>query len=65
VIASLIGQGLSPFDAAMLGVRVHGMAGDLGAQELGQASLIATDIVNYLPKALLAEQLDATPSPEH
>ena len=51
VIASLIGQGMSPYDAAVLGVRLHGTAGDLAAKELGQASLIATDILDYLPRA--------------
>ena len=36
IIASLVGQGMSPYDASTLGVRVHGLAGDLGAQVLGQ-----------------------------
>ncbi len=54
VIASLIGQGLAPFDAATLGVRVHGLAGDLGARDLGQVSLVSTDLLEYLPKAFLA-----------
>jgi len=51
VITSLCGQGLDNFDAAVLGVYVHGMAGDLAAEEKGQISLIASDIIEYLPKA--------------
>jgi len=51
VIAALIGQKLAPFEAACLGVRVHGAAGDAAAAELGQVSLIATDITAHLPHA--------------
>lgn len=51
VIASLCGQGLDNFDASVLGVYVHGLAGDLAAEARGQISLIATDIMDYLPQA--------------
>jgi NAD(P)H-hydrate epimerase len=51
VITGLLCQGLSPFDAARLGVHVHGLAGDLAAAELGQVSLIASDVIDYLPMA--------------
>jgi NAD(P)H-hydrate epimerase len=53
VIAALIGQGLSAFDASVLGVYVHGLAGDLAAQQKGQVSLIATDLIDLLPDAFL------------
>lgn len=49
LIAALIGQGLSAFDAAALGAWVHGRAGDLAAGELGQVALTATDLLDYLP----------------
>ena len=52
LIAALIGQGLPVFDAACLAAWAHGRAGDLVAEELGQASLIATDLPDYLPAAL-------------
>jgi ADP-dependent NAD(P)H-hydrate dehydratase len=52
LIAAMIGQKLEPFDAACLAVRVHGRAGDLAADEKGQASLIATDLLDYLPAAM-------------
>ena len=51
VITSLLGQGMEAFDAAKAGVYMHGLAGDLGAAELGQPSLIATDLIDYLPQA--------------
>ena len=51
IITALVGQHLSPFAAAQLGVYVHGMAGDLATQELGQTSLIASDLLRYLPAA--------------
>lgn len=52
MIASFIGQGISTFDAARLGVYLHGMAGDLAAKALGEVSLVAGDILRYLPKAI-------------
>jgi NAD(P)H-hydrate epimerase len=51
VIAALLGQKLDPFDAACLGVHVHGRAGDLAARALGQVSLMATDLLTHLPAA--------------
>ena len=51
VLAGLLGQGLTPFNAARLGVHVHGLAGDLAAEQLGQVSLIASDLPRYLPQA--------------
>jgi NAD(P)H-hydrate epimerase len=51
IVAALVGQGLSVFDAAVLGAWVHGRAGDRGAMELGQTALTATDLIDYLPAA--------------
>jgi NAD(P)H-hydrate epimerase len=52
LITALLGQGLSPLDAARLGAHVHGRAGDLAAEELGEVSLIARDLIRFLPAAL-------------
>ena len=52
LIAALIGQNLSAFDASCLGAHVHGRAGDLAAAEVGQTALIASDLLSYLGKAL-------------
>lgn len=54
LIAALVAQGLGPFAAAQLGVYLHGLAGDLAAQELGEVSLVATDLINFLPQAFLS-----------
>jgi NAD(P)H-hydrate epimerase len=53
LITALVCQHLSPFDAARLGVYLHGLAGDLAAEELGQVSLIASDLIAWLPEAFL------------
>ena len=52
-ITALAGQGLSNFDAAVLGVYIHGLAGDIAAERIGQVSLMATDIIESLPDAFL------------
>jgi len=52
LIAALVGQGLDPFAAAQLGVYWHGLAGDLARDAVGEVSLIATDLLDYLPKAI-------------
>ncbi len=51
VIAALIGQGVPPFGAAACGAFVHGVAGDAAADELGEVSLTAEDMIAYLPDA--------------
>jgi ADP-dependent NAD(P)H-hydrate dehydratase len=51
IITALVGQGLSNFDAAVLGVYVHGLAGDIAAKKAGQISLIATDVIDSLGEA--------------
>jgi ADP-dependent NAD(P)H-hydrate dehydratase len=53
LIAALVAQGLEPFAAAQLGVYLHGFAGDLACGELGEESLIASDLLDYLPKAFV------------
>lgn len=51
LIAALLGQKLNAFEAAQLGVYLHGLAGDLARDALGEVSLIATDVARYLPQA--------------
>ena len=51
LITALIGQGLPAFDAAQLGVHLHGLAGDLAAAELSQPGMIASDLPRFLPAA--------------
>ncbi|MFH0732689.1 MAG: NAD(P)H-hydrate dehydratase [Candidatus Omnitrophota bacterium] len=52
VIGSFLVQGTSAFEAAKLGVYIHGLAGDLAAKDLGQASMIAGDMLQKLPEAM-------------
>ena len=51
LVTALLCQGLAPFEAAVLGVFLHGLAGDLAAERLGQESLIASDLIDFLPDA--------------
>ena len=51
-IAALVAQGIAPYEAACLGVHVHGLAGDLAQRELGDTGLVARDIPERLPRAL-------------
>ncbi len=53
LIASLIVQGVDHYDAAIMGTYLHGLAGDMAAEEIGQRSLIATDIMNKIPDTFL------------
>ena len=52
VIAGLMGQGFTAFDAARFGVYLHGLAGDLAVRKKGEAGLIAGDLLEYLPSAI-------------
>lgn len=51
LIAGLLGQGMGAFEAARLAVYLHSLAGDLAAKKVGLHSLIATDLINFLPDA--------------
>lgn len=53
VIAGLLAQGLSPINAAISGVYLHGMAGDIAASQKGEHGIIATDVLEALPKAIV------------
>ncbi len=50
VVAALVGQGMTSFDAACLAVWVHGRAGDVIASERGQMGLVARDLIEGLPR---------------
>ena len=53
LIAGFLAQGLTGTQAAIVGAFVHGMAGDLARQKLGQRGMIAGDILDHVPDALL------------
>ena len=52
IIAGLIAQGLEPAQAAKLGVYLHGLAGDLAAEERGMIGMIAGDLIGRIPAAI-------------
>ena len=52
IIASLAAQGYSGFDAAACGVYIHGLAGDMAAQTIGQWGITASDIAQYTSAAI-------------
>ena len=51
MILSLLAQNYSPEDAAILAVYLHGLSGDFAAKEITEPCLIASDLIDYLPKA--------------
>ncbi len=53
IIVGLLAQGISPLDATLAGVYVHGLAGDIAAKTTSQQALIAGDIINALGSAFL------------
>ena len=53
VILSLLGQGYSNEEACRMGVYIHGLAGDIAAERLGEDSVMASDIIDALPAAFM------------
>ena len=51
IITGLIGRGYKPFNAMIMGVYIHGLSGDISKKKLGEESLMATDLIDNLPKA--------------
>ena len=58
MITSLIGQRLSPEDAVITAVYLHGLAGDMCAEEYGEYSVTASDIIAMIPRAVKAIRKD-------
>ena len=56
VITGLLAQGMSSWDAARVGVYLHGLAGDLAIEKKGEVSLIASDLLAALPAAIQSFQ---------
>ncbi len=52
VIAGLVGQGLSLFEAAACGVYLHGRAGEMVREKMGDAGMVATDLLPVLPRVI-------------
>ncbi len=54
VIAGFLAQGLQPENAATLGVYIHGLAGDIASEEIGEYGVVASDIADRLGRAIKA-----------
>ncbi len=52
IITALVCQGLSPFDAAQLGVHVHGLAGEIAEKELASHVVVASELIHYIGRAI-------------
>ena len=53
LIAAFIAQGASPYNAAIQGVYLHGLSGDLAVKTKGVHGLIASDVVDAIPAAII------------
>ena len=51
IITGLLARGYKREDACIVGMYLHGLAGDIAARELGEESVIASDLIQYLPNA--------------
>ena len=51
IITGLLARGYKQEDACIVGIYLHGLAGDIAARELGEESVIASDLIQYLPRA--------------
>ncbi|WP_026894655.1 NAD(P)H-hydrate dehydratase [Clostridiisalibacter paucivorans] len=54
VITSFIGQGIPAFESACFGAYIHGLSGDMAAYDKGEYGIIAGDIINYIPYAIMS-----------
>ena len=53
MITAFLSQGYSSEESAILGVYIHGLAGDLAVEKFSEYSLLATDLIEYIPNAFL------------
>jgi NAD(P)H-hydrate epimerase len=51
IITGFLARGYKQQDACLIGMYLHGLAGDIAAREIGEESLVASDLVQYLPQA--------------
>jgi ADP-dependent NAD(P)H-hydrate dehydratase / NAD(P)H-hydrate epimerase len=55
VIGAYLAKGMAPFHAACAGVHVHARAGRIAAERIGTEGVIARDVIEALPRALVAQ----------
>lgn len=59
IILSFLAKGYSAKDAALIGVYIHGLAGDIAKEKYGEEALIASDIIEYIGSAFLSTKSKA------
>ncbi len=52
IIVSFLAQGVEPLTAALMGVFIHGLAGDFAAADVGERAMVASDMIAALPDVL-------------
>ena len=52
LVATLLAQSMTPFDAACIGVHLHGLAGELAGEKLGRRCVLARDVIDAVPQAI-------------
>ena len=57
IVLALLAQGYSATDSAAIAVFIHGLAGDLAAQNLSQTAMTSTDIISFLPQAWIKMEI--------
>ncbi|HEM62493.1 MAG TPA: NAD(P)H-hydrate dehydratase [Chloroflexi bacterium] len=57
-VVGLLAQGLSPFEAAVAGVYLHGAAGEMAAAKMGDAGMVASDLLPLLPQVIRQTRAD-------
>jgi NAD(P)H-hydrate epimerase len=60
VIAAMRAQGFESFEATVLGVYLHGLAGDMVCSRMGEIGMLATDVIEELPQACMRHQAGQT-----
>jgi hydroxyethylthiazole kinase-like uncharacterized protein yjeF len=53
LLTGILAQGYTPFETSLLGVFIHGLAGDITKEEKGEIAMIPSDIISNLPNAFL------------
>ena len=64
LLAAILCQCADPYEGSAMAVWLHGMAGDLAAEEMTEQSMIASDLADYLPKAMKYAISDTVPDQE-
>ena len=59
MIAGFLAQGLNLFEASKTAVYLHGLAGEMASKDLTEYSVLASDLLNYIPEAIKTELINS------